>query len=89
MRPQMSEYTSFKYVVTCIDGSLLISVVILAFIHISHSSVLSEVLLNSYSVTAFGNSVSAFCFIWPSLSCYIMGSFSIYNAVASGSIYLV
>jgi hypothetical protein len=84
----MSEYTSSKYVVTCIDGSRLISVVILTFIHISHSSVLSEVLLNSYPVAAFGNSVSAFCFIWLSFSCHIMGSFSIYSAVASGFIYL-
>jgi hypothetical protein len=88
MRPQMSEYTNFKYVVTCIDGFRLISVVILTFIHISHLSVFSEVLLNSYPVTALDNSVSAFYFIWLSLSCHIRGFFSIYNVVASGSIYL-
>jgi uncharacterized membrane protein len=85
MGPQISEYTSSKYVVACVDGSRLISVVILAFIQISHSSILSGVLLNSHPVTALGNSMSAFCPIWPSLSCHIKGSYSIYSAVASFS----
>jgi hypothetical protein len=84
----MSEYTSSKYVITYIDGSRLISVVILAFIHISHLSVFSGVLLNSHPVTALDNFINAFCLIWPSLSCHIKGFFSIYSAVASGSIYL-
>jgi hypothetical protein len=84
----MSEYINSKYIITCIDGSRLISVVILTFIHISHSSVFSEVLLNSHPVAALSNFISAFCLIWPSLSCHIMGFFSIYSAVTSGFIYL-
>jgi hypothetical protein len=85
MGPQISEYISSKYIITYINGSRLIFVIILALIQISHSSVLSGVLLNSHPVAALSNSMSAFYPIWPSLSCHIKGSFSIYSAVASFS----
>jgi hypothetical protein len=61
MGPQISEYISSKYVVACIDGSRLISVIILGLIQISHSFILSGVLLNSHPVAALSNSMSAFC----------------------------
>jgi hypothetical protein len=86
--PHISEYISSRNVVACIVNSLLIFVVILAFMYISQSSVFPGLLLNSHPIAALGNSLSAFSPIWPSLSCHIMGSFSIYSAVASGSIYL-
>jgi hypothetical protein len=86
--PYISEYISFRNVVVCIVGSLLIFVVILAFMHISQLSVFSGLLLNSHPIAASGNSLNAFSPIWPSLSCYIIGSLSIYNVIASGFIYL-